>query len=64
MFPNRLDPVTHVNVTHVNAGPIWNQDDAESKCPPLCIANHAAWNGNWTTTVWNVMSVCSCTFVP
>jgi hypothetical protein len=65
-----FEPAVYPNVTvdekmfDVNAGPIWNQADAESKCPPLCIANHAVWNGAWTTTIWNVMSVCGCNYVP
>ncbi|MDI1428835.1 mannan-binding protein [Polyangium sorediatum] len=40
----------------VNAGPIWNNADAQNKCPAVC--NGLQWNGQWTTTVPNQMSVC------
>src|SRR5438094_96943 len=43
----------------VNAGPIWNQADANNKCPNVC-KPPAKWNGQWRTTVPNKMSVCSC----
>lgn len=41
------------------AGPIWNQPDAQNKCPRVCKAPWT-WNGHWWTTVPNKMSVCSC----
>ena len=44
----------------VEAGPIWNQRDAESKCPRTCQGVSAAWNGQWTTTIPGTMSVCGC----
>jgi len=45
----------------VNAGPIWNQQDAEKKCPDTCTqAGYTGWNGNWKTTVPGKMSVCGC----
>lgn len=40
------------------AGPIWNQQDAEVKCPIVASAVRGRWNGNWVTTRWNEMSVC------
>lgn len=40
----------------VNAGPIWNNNDAQSKCPAVC--GGLKWNGQWTTTVPGQMSVC------
>ncbi|TKD01354.1 mannan-binding lectin [Polyangium fumosum] len=40
----------------VNAGPIWNNADAQNKCPAVC--SGLQWNGQWTTTVPNQMSVC------
>lgn len=42
----------------VEAGPIWNQADAERKCPPLARRNGANWTGHWWTTIPNEMSVC------
>lgn len=44
----------------VNAGPIWNQGDAQGKCPSVCSNAKMTWNGNWTTTVPGQMSVCGC----
>jgi FtsP/CotA-like multicopper oxidase with cupredoxin domain len=44
----------------VNAGPIWNQRDAEAKCPGVCSAQGQVWNGNWKTTVPGQQSVCGC----
>lgn len=43
----------------VKAGPIWNNPDAQNKCPNVC-EWYGGWNGNWTTTVWGQMSVCGC----
>ena len=43
----------------VNAGPIWNNDDANGKCPRVC--SGLQWDGQWNTTQWGVMSVCSTT---
>lgn len=45
-----------------NAGPIWNQDDAEAKCPGVCSGKTGdwSWNGQWTTTVQGEQSVCGC----
>jgi len=40
----------------VNAGPIWSNEDAQSKCPAVC--GGLTWNGQWTTTVPGRMSVC------
>jgi len=46
----------------VDAGPIWNNDDAKVKCPGVCQKTKGVWNGNWKTTVEGKMSVCGCTF--
>jgi hypothetical protein len=42
----------------VEAGPIWNQADAQRKCPEVAKANGCTWNGQWRTTVPGRMSVC------
>ena len=42
------------------AGPIWNNPDAKSKCPTTCSIYTSHWNGQWTTTVPGKMSVCGC----
>jgi hypothetical protein len=44
----------------VEAGPIWDNEDAKMKCPGVCSQNSAMWNGHWWTTVENEMSVCNC----
>ena len=48
----------------VPAGPIWNQQDAEKKCPIICAAHLGTWNGQWHTLeeTWGKMSVCQCKF--
>lgn len=45
------------------AGQIWNQQDAESKCPFIC-AEHGGWSGQWVTTVEDQNSVCGCNTCP
>ena len=53
----RLRGSRHV-VEAIEAGPIWNQMDAEKKCPEIARANRGVWNGHWRTTVPGRMSVC------
>lgn len=43
------------------AGPIWNNMDAQNKCPDVCRRNgNASWNGNWRTLPGTATSVCDC----
>ncbi|HQV04419.1 MULTISPECIES: mannan-binding lectin [unclassified Novosphingobium] len=42
----------------VNAGPIWNQADAQNKCPVAAYAVGGRWTGQWRTTQEGRMSVC------
>ena len=42
------------------AGPIWNNHDAQVKCPVACAALGGHWNGQWRTTVEGKKSVCGC----
>jgi hypothetical protein len=49
--------------TAVNAGPIWNQADAEKKCPQVATSSGGVWNGQWRTTVPGKMSVCEVKYV-
>ncbi len=50
----------------LEAGPIWNNDNAQERCPEAVKewneANdgNARWTGHWTTTVPGEMSVCNC----
>lgn len=50
--------------TDVEAGPIWSQSDAQSKCPEVAEANGAQWTGVWKTTVPGRMSVCELRLKP
>lgn len=42
----------------VPAGPIWDQADAEQKCPALALTEKSVWTGQWWTTIPGSMSVC------
>lgn len=46
----------------VNAGPIYNNDQAKQVCPGVCQNLHtgATWSGQWRTTVPGKNSVCGC----
>ncbi len=44
----------------VPAGPIWNDWDAQAKCPRVC--ERGVWTGRWKTVVPGMESVCSCDF--
>ena len=45
------------NPFSINAGPIWNNADAQKKCP-AATKHYGGWNGQWTTTIPGRMSVC------
>jgi hypothetical protein len=49
-----------ISPNEYEAGPIWNNDDAGKKCPRVCDRVGSSWDGNWRTTKWGSMSVCSC----
>ncbi len=49
---------TPVSAKDVKAGPIWNNEDAQVKCPVAAAAVGGEWNGQWRTTVWGKESVC------
>lgn len=59
---NALNGVTDPCVADINAGPIWGNNDAETKCPGVASAYDGTWNGQWTTTVPGEMSVCGVVF--
>jgi hypothetical protein len=46
-------------VIKLNAGPIWNNDDAPGKCARTCGNAGLGWTGEWKT-VAEMQSVCSC----
>lgn len=56
-------PAAVVSPVDMNAGPIWSNQDAPSKCPTVCSNAGLKWNGQWRTTVEGVMSVCGCAVV-
>jgi hypothetical protein len=43
-----------------DAGPLFNNMDAQNKCPEVCQRTGGNWDGNWKTTQPGRMSVCSC----
>jgi hypothetical protein len=45
---------------NIPVGPIWNNEDAQTKCPIACAAHLGKWDGQWTTVVPGEMSVCGC----
>lgn len=46
------------NTWTVKVGPIWNQADAERKCPRAARAEGGRWTGQWWTTKPGKQSVC------
>jgi hypothetical protein len=45
----------------VQAGPIFNNMDAQGKCPRVCQQNgNSRWNGQWHTITGTATSVCDC----
>jgi hypothetical protein len=46
----------------IPVGPIFNQQEADTKCPNGLAK--VKWNGQWSTTVPNQMSVCGCSDPP
>ena len=42
----------------IEAGPIWNQIDADRKCPQVAKSAGGKWTGQWKTTRPGQMSVC------
>lgn len=53
-------PAVSTTPQDVNAGPIFSNQQAQQVCPGVCTQANANWNGQWTTTVPNQMSVCGC----
>ena len=45
----------------LDTGPIWNNFDAQRKCPGVCSAERGSrWDGNWRTTRPGRTSQCDC----
>jgi hypothetical protein len=47
-----------ISAETANAGPIFNQAEADQKCPQVARDRGMVWVGGWWTTVPNKMSVC------
>lgn len=45
--------------TEIEAGPIWDDNDAADKCPRVCGAVNW-WNGQWRSTQGGNQAVCGC----
>jgi hypothetical protein len=45
-------------LVNLEAGPIWNQTHAATRCPEVC--GEHTWTREWWTTVQGQMSVCQC----
>ncbi len=60
LAPGAFAQECHPGTADVDAGPIWDQADANKKCPTTCSNNNGTWNGQWKTTVPGKMSVCGC----
>lgn len=56
--PQSYNPPPAARTRNVNAGPIWNQRDAELKCPVVGFAVGGRWTGAWRTVREGQMSVC------
>ena len=63
-IPGRMSVcgIDDIKPQDVQAGPIWNNEDANVKCPVAASAVNGAWNGQWTTTEEGKMSVCGVLF--
>ncbi len=55
---NSLSQQVEVVTVAVEAGPIFNQQQANEKCNALARTSRGAWTGGWWTTVQGRMSVC------
>jgi hypothetical protein len=55
-----VGPVHQAIARSIEAGPIWNNDDAKGKCSKVCADSGMEWDGNWVTTIPGKASVCEC----
>ncbi len=54
---------SNTRTRNVAAGPIWDDRQAEDKCPVIAANNKAKWTGNWTKTGPGNTSVCEISVV-
>ena len=55
---------TPATAKDVNAGPIFNNNDAKVKCPVAAAKVNQRWNGQWRTTVEGKASACGLSPLP
>jgi len=60
-LPKKPAPAAN-NVREIFAGPIWDQAQAEKKCPLIASKNKGVWTGKWRKTGPNHNSLCSVRF--
>ena len=56
--PPPQDADSNDPVINIDAGPIWNNNDSQGKCPRVCGNNGRVWTGDWRTVGFN-KSVCA-----
>lgn len=56
--PQPAPAVPTTIVKDADAGPIWDQNQANTKCPLIATKNNGVWTGNWRKIGANNMSVC------
>ena len=44
----------------VDADILWDDKDAQAKCPALCSAKQLHWTGTWRKVGWTERPVCAC----
>lgn len=62
-IPAPTQTPNNTRTRNVAAGPIWDDKQAESKCPVIAANNKAKWTGNWTKTGPGNTSVCEISVV-
>jgi hypothetical protein len=58
-WPPRPRP-RHKILRNIKTGPIWNNIDAQNKCPAVCRRAGGKWTGQWHTVRYGRQSVCEC----
>ncbi|RVU85785.1 hypothetical protein EOL70_04745 [Leucothrix sargassi] len=60
--PLAPQPVQSSNTREVAAGPIWDDNQAKTKCPHIASNNQGTWTGKWRKTGPNHASLCEVRF--
>lgn len=62
VYVDRTPAGRQPNVREVAAGPIWDQNQASTKCPYIASTQNATWTGNWRKLGPDHQSVCEVRF--